>query len=58
MNDTCSSGNIGRLVNVLSFVDDTLRISWEDQLKGNFHGRLIAKIRNCLDKDIQAGIAL
>lgn len=58
MSDTCSSGHAGRLVNVLSIVDDNMKISWKEQLKGNFCGRMEARIRECKDDDITAGLAL
>lgn len=58
MSDTCSSGHAGRFVNVLSTVDDTLRISWDDQIKANVKGRMQARIRDCEDSDLAASIAL
>ncbi len=58
MDDTCSSGHAARFVNVLSTVDDTLRISWLDQLRANVKGRLNACIRDCPDNDLQASLAL
>jgi len=58
MSSTCSSGHASRFVNVLSTVDDTLRISWGDQIRGNVKGRLQARIRDCKDLDIQASVAL
>ena len=46
MSETCSSGYVSRLVNVLSgFGGRSLQISWEDQIVGNFSGRLNALIR-------------
>ncbi len=58
MNDTCSSGHAARFVNVLSTVDDTLRISWLDQMRGNVKGRINAMIRDCPDAEIQMNVAL
>jgi hypothetical protein len=58
MEDTCSSGHAGRFVNVLSIVEDSLKISWDAQLKANFSGRMGVKIRECQDDDLQAIIAL
>ncbi len=57
MDDKCSSGG-GRFVNVLSYVDETLKISWDDQVKANFSGRMNKKIRECQNKDTQLAIAL
>ena len=58
MEDTCSSGHSGRFVNVLSIVEDSLKISWDAQLKANVSGRMGVKIRECEDTDLQAVIAL
>jgi hypothetical protein len=46
MGDTCSSGHSSRFVNVLSEVDVSLRISYEQQLISNLAGRMSALIRN------------
>ena len=40
MADTCSSGYISRIVNILSGYLDTIRISWEEQIISNFNGRI------------------
>jgi len=45
MAGTCSSGYVSRLVNVLSGFGRSLQMSWEDQIVGNFSGRLNALIR-------------
>lgn len=58
MSDTCSSGHASRFVNVFSVVDNTLVISWEDQIKANLKGRVQAKIRDCKDEKLEAVIAL
>ena len=51
MSDTCSSGYISRIVNVLSgFGGWSLTISWEDQITSNLAGRLNAKLRT-LEED-------
>ena len=43
---TCSSGFASRLINVISgFGEFSIRISWEDQIKANFFGRLNASAR-------------
>lgn len=55
--DSCSSGYVTRLVNILSPVDDTIRISWEAQIMANVSGRMNKRIRDCKDEDIQFGIA-
>jgi hypothetical protein len=49
-NTGCSTGIAARLVNVFSGIDDTITISWTQQIEGNFKGRVEAKIR---DSDIQ-----
>jgi hypothetical protein len=53
MDDTCSSG-AGRFVNVFSSFDDTIKISWKEQITANVKGRIDAKIRNCENADLQA----
>jgi len=58
MADTCSSGHSGRFINVLSVYDNTLQISWEDQIKSNIVGRLMARIKAVQDEDLQAKISL
>lgn len=43
----CSTGIMERIANSLSGYEDfMLRISFEDQIKGNLHGRLNARIKN------------
>ena len=52
MSGTCSTGYVSRLVNSISgFGDFNLRISWEDQIKGNFAGRINARIRAINDEE-------
>ncbi len=47
MSGTCSSGYASRLINVISgFGEFNIRISWADQIKANFSGRLTAAIKN------------
>ena len=47
MANTCSSGFVSRLINVISgFGVFNLRISWDDQITANFSGRLNARIRD------------
>jgi len=58
MADTCSSGHSGRFINVLSVYDNTLQISWEDQIKSNIAGRLMARIRTIQDENLQAQVSL
>jgi len=58
MDGTCSSGHASRFVNVLSIVEKTLKIGWDDQLKANVSGRMGVKIRECQDEDLQSSIAL
>lgn len=46
MSGTCSSGFASRLINVISgFGEFSIRISWADQIKANFFGRLSAAAR-------------
>jgi hypothetical protein len=52
MYDTCSSGHVSRLINILSgFEVDgkhfNLSISWEEQIKANFTGRFQARLKHC-----------
>lgn len=58
MGDTCSSGHAGRFVNVLSAVDNELRISFEDQIIANVAGRINARVRDLKDSDYKASISL
>ncbi len=58
MGDTCSSGHSGRFVNVLSTYDETLKISWDEQIKANVTGRMNARIRDCPDQNIRAHLAM
>ena len=58
MTNTCSSGHAARLVNVMSFVDDNMIISWEDQIKSNILGRVQARMKECKDPDLSSSIAL
>jgi hypothetical protein len=52
MSGTCSSGFATRLINVISgFGEFNIRISWEDQIRGNLTGRLNAHIRKICDTD-------
>ena len=51
MSGTCSSGFASRLINVISgFGEFSIRISWADQIKANFFGRLSAVARRITDK--------
>lgn len=58
MADTCSSGHSERFINVLSTVDDTLRIGWDSQIIANMAGRLEARMRDCPDEDLRIRVAL
>lgn len=57
MAGTCSSGHSSRIVNVLSYYDDTFTISWQDQIIANVKGRLEARIRDC-DEDLSEAVML
>ncbi len=57
MGDTCSSGHINRLVNVLSSSEDeTITISFSSQVIGNVKGRMNAKLM-ALSEDVRGSIA-
>ena len=56
MGDTCSSGHVGRFVNVLSGVDGDITISFEEQINANVAGRLNAKIRDTKDEKKRTSI--
>ncbi len=58
MSDTCSSGHSERFINVLSTVDDTLKIGWDSQIIANMAGRLEARMRDCPDEDMRIRVAL
>ena len=58
MSETCSSGHIGRFVNVLAVYDDDLKIGWSEQIVANMAGRINARIRDCQDPDIRAALAV
>jgi hypothetical protein len=58
MGDTCSSGHSGRFVNILSEVDVSLKISWEEQILSNMAGRMLARIRDCPNADTRASLAM
>ena len=52
MAGTCSTGFASRLVNVISgFGQFNIRISWEDQIVGNFTGRLNALARKISEQN-------
>ena len=54
MADTCSSGFVSRLINVISgFGEFNLQISWRDQIIANFSGRLNKEIRDLDDLTLQ-----
>lgn len=57
MADTCSSGFISRLCNVISgFGDFSIRISWRDQIIANLNGRLNKRIRDMDDLKMQENV--
>ena len=58
MADTCSSGHSERFINVISTVDDTLKIGWDSQIIANMAGRLEARMRDCPDEDLRIRVAL
>lgn len=54
MAGTCSTGFATRLINSISgFGEFTIKISWREQIVGNFTGRLNAKIKNMDDLTLQ-----
>lgn len=58
MGETCSSGHAGRFVNVLSAVDNELRIGFEDQVIANVAGRVNARVRAIQDSDYKASVSM
>lgn len=58
MYGTCSWGYPSRLVNVLSFVDDSLRMGWFEQIQGNVKGRILASLRDNEDEDTRERVSL
>lgn len=50
MSDTCSSGHAIRLVNVLSGYGGNVKITFEDQIVGNFSGRVLFHFRQIKDE--------
>lgn len=58
MADKCSTGNGGRLVNVLNGVVFELKITWEDQIIANMAGRMHKRIRECTDDVIRDHISV
>ncbi|HMP28236.1 MAG TPA: hypothetical protein PKD85_01465 [Saprospiraceae bacterium] len=57
MGDTCSSGHSGRFVNVLSFIDPSISISFETQIIANIAGRVNARVRDIPDANQKASIS-
>jgi len=51
MFNTCSSGHLSRLVNVLSGFEDTIKISFYDQIKSNLFARLYSRIQKITTND-------
>ena len=58
MGDTCSSGHTGRFINILSAVDNELRIGFEEQIIANVAGRVSAKVRDLDDADFKASVTM
>ncbi len=50
MSDTCTTGHISRLVNVLSGFGFTLNIGWKKQIQANLIARLTKRIQNIGDE--------
>jgi hypothetical protein len=54
MADTCTTGYLSRLINVLSgFGECSLGIGWEEQIAANLTGRLNAIIRKITDEELR-----
>jgi hypothetical protein len=53
----CSTGYVNRIVNTFSSTDDSVKISWADQILANIKGRMEKRIRNC-DESVMGAIAL
>lgn len=54
MEDWCSSGHCGRLINVLGEV----KISWTQQIKANVVGRMNAKMRDIEDEELAGKVTM
>lgn len=54
MGDNCSSGHAARLVNVLG----KLQITFDDQIKASFSGRLMARMRDEEDTEIRTALVM
>lgn len=61
MADTCSSGHVGRLLNVLNIdetKESTFKISFESQIIANIQARLMAGIKKIEDEDFKGQILM
>lgn len=58
MGDTCTSGHVGRIVNVFSGYDNTIQMKWCDQIAGNVKGRLEAIIRTLEDEELKSALLI
>lgn len=58
MGDTCTSGHVGRIVNIFSGYDNTIQMKWSDQIAGNVKGRLEAIIRNLEDEELKSTLLI
>lgn len=56
MCEICSTGLIGRIVNLLSLETGDVKISYEDQIISNIAGRIQAKIREIENEEIKGKI--
>jgi len=45
MSNTCATGHMTKLVNVLSVYDNAIKISWRDQIEANIAGRVQARMK-------------
>ena len=55
MHDTCTSGHIGRLINVL---DGTITITFSQQIVANIQGRITSKLKQLSDEDTKEKVIL
>ena len=59
MSNTCSSGHAIRLASVLNgFIEQSIKISFEDQILANLNGRLQSAISKIEDEDLQGEIVI
>lgn len=56
MSNTCTTGHVNRIINVLSAFGFTLNIGWKKQIEANVSGRLTAKIKSLPDEEMMLAL--